>query len=80
MEIAATAVEKTTARVRDIVRGTPVARNGFAKVAALYAAKSWAAEVHRGILNANGRLAPAAKDSLTIRASADGTKPISNAA
>lgn len=37
------------------------------KVGAVYAAKPEAAELRRGILNANGRLAPAAKDSLTMR-------------
>ena len=47
--------------------GAPIARNGFAKVAAVYAAKSGSAEVRRGILNANGRLAPAVQDSLTMR-------------
>jgi hypothetical protein len=66
MAIAATAVEKTTARVRDIMV-VPQLRNGFAKVAIVYAAKSKAAEVRRGILNASGRFLPVAKNLLTMR-------------
>ena len=47
--------------------GAPVARNGFAKVAAVYAAKSRAAEVRRGILNASAEERAIYKDSLTMQ-------------
>ncbi|WP_456619011.1 MULTISPECIES: hypothetical protein [unclassified Bradyrhizobium] len=35
-------------------------------IAAVYAAKSWAAEVRWGILNANGGFSPIGKNSLTM--------------
>lgn len=50
--------------------GAPVARNGFAKVGAVYAAKPCLAEVRGGILNANGRPRRTGKDSLTTRINA----------
>lgn len=50
--------------------GAPVARNGFAKVGAVYAAKPGLAELRRGILNANGRSQRSGKISLTTRINA----------
>ena len=67
MEIAATAVEKTTARVRDIVVVPQLPEMNLRRSKPVYAANFRAAEVRQSILNANGRLSPAAKDSLTKR-------------
>lgn len=50
--------------------GAPIAQNGFAKVAGVYAAKPCSAELRRGILNANGRSQPTGKNSLTTRINA----------
>jgi hypothetical protein len=67
MEIAATTVEKTTARVRDIIVVPQLPEMDVRRSIAVYAAKPCFAEVRRGILNANGRLAPAVQNLLTMR-------------
>ncbi|WP_175421765.1 MULTISPECIES: hypothetical protein [unclassified Bradyrhizobium] len=75
MEIAATAVEKTTARVRDIAVVPQLPEMDLRRWPRVYAAKSRAAEVHQGILNANGTLSPDVQNSLTIARRTDDAAP-----
>jgi hypothetical protein len=56
--------------------GAPVAQKWICEGRrAVYAAKSRAAELRRGILNANGRSRPPGKNSLTTRINAKGPHP-----